>query len=58
MRNEKHGFVMLAMLVLTLVLFTLASLAFAANLRLHQQNKLMQKNLQQRAAGIRVSPGR
>lgn len=54
--QEKRGFVLLSVLVLSLVLFSMVSLALMANYRLHSQNKRLSDEARARAAAVRVQP--
>jgi len=49
MSGNRRGVAVLLVLVLTLVLFGLVSLALTANYRLHDQTRRMQRELQARA---------
>jgi hypothetical protein len=53
-QNNKNGFAVLSVLLITLVLFALVSLAFTANYKLHAQNKTSLRELQMRADSISV----
>ncbi len=50
--DKDRGFVILVMLLMSLVLFSLVSLAVSANYRLHRQNRRLLQDLQARADAI------
>lgn len=53
-KTANGGFALIAVLVISLVVFTLVSLALAANYRFHSQNQRMLNDVQDRARGIHI----
>ena len=55
MKNDgKRGFTVIAALMLSLILFSLISLAATASLRLRASNRVLAQDLQKRAAATSV----